>query len=229
LRAWNATLFFAFSVVLHLMLLLLILPSTLSTNHSKHVETSYIVLKLTFSFHNISWHLVLQFVISVANTKCKKQCSRFVNSAVAPGFAEVVFMLRCFLKCLLAPFHDCNADKTYHSLLPDKWDEHNLSTWDKCSRLFPYPAALGIIFCVSLLYNSPVVACHWLTLKVGYRTDVKRVNNQRNHITLSGRKCSIKHRCWFGSYALESYKVPSSRSMAMAKSTRRQHISKLVF
>jgi hypothetical protein len=43
------TLFFAFSVVLHLMLLLLILPTTLSTNHSKHVETSYIVLKLTFS------------------------------------------------------------------------------------------------------------------------------------------------------------------------------------
>jgi hypothetical protein len=42
-------LFFAFSVVLHLMLLLLILPTTLSTNHSKHVETSYIVLKLTFS------------------------------------------------------------------------------------------------------------------------------------------------------------------------------------
>jgi hypothetical protein len=68
------TLFFAFSVVLHLMLLLLILPTTLSTNHSKHVETSYIVLKLTFSVHNISWHLVLQFVISVANTKCKKQC-----------------------------------------------------------------------------------------------------------------------------------------------------------
>jgi hypothetical protein len=48
------TLFFAFSVVLHLMLLLLILPATLSTNHSKHVETSYIVLKLTFSVHNIS-------------------------------------------------------------------------------------------------------------------------------------------------------------------------------
>jgi hypothetical protein len=46
--------FFAFSVVLHLMLLLLILPATLSTNHSKHVETSYIVLKLTFSVHNIS-------------------------------------------------------------------------------------------------------------------------------------------------------------------------------
>jgi hypothetical protein len=43
------TLFFAFSVVLHLMLFLLILPTTLSTNHSKHVETSYIVLKLTFS------------------------------------------------------------------------------------------------------------------------------------------------------------------------------------
>jgi hypothetical protein len=48
------TLFFAFRVVLHLMLLLLILPATLSTNHSKHVETSYIVLKLTFSVHNIS-------------------------------------------------------------------------------------------------------------------------------------------------------------------------------
>jgi hypothetical protein len=48
------TLFFAFSVVLHLMLLLLILTATLSTNHSKHVETSYIVLKLTFSVHNIS-------------------------------------------------------------------------------------------------------------------------------------------------------------------------------
>jgi hypothetical protein len=68
-------LFFAFSVVLHLMLVLLILPATLSTNHSKHVETSYIVLKLTFSVHNISWHLVLQFVISVANTKHKKQCT----------------------------------------------------------------------------------------------------------------------------------------------------------
>jgi hypothetical protein len=40
------TLFFAFSVVLHLMLLLLILPTTLSTNHSKHVETSYIVLQV---------------------------------------------------------------------------------------------------------------------------------------------------------------------------------------
>jgi hypothetical protein len=50
----GTTLFFAFSVVLHLMLLLLILPATLSTNHSKHVETSYIVLKLTFSVHNIS-------------------------------------------------------------------------------------------------------------------------------------------------------------------------------
>jgi hypothetical protein len=36
------------------MLLLLILPATLSTNHLKHVETSYIVLKLTFSVHNIS-------------------------------------------------------------------------------------------------------------------------------------------------------------------------------
>jgi hypothetical protein len=69
--AWT-TLFFAFSVVLHLMLLLLILPTTLSINHSTHVETSYIVLKLTFSVHNISWHLVLQFVISVANTKKQK-------------------------------------------------------------------------------------------------------------------------------------------------------------
>jgi hypothetical protein len=39
----------AFSVVLHLMLLLLSLPATLYTNHSKHVETSYIVLRLTFS------------------------------------------------------------------------------------------------------------------------------------------------------------------------------------
>jgi hypothetical protein len=76
------TLFFAFSVVLHLMLLLLILPATLSTNHSKHVETSYIVLKLTFSVHNISWHLVLQFVISVANTKCKKQCTPNTPNAV---------------------------------------------------------------------------------------------------------------------------------------------------
>jgi hypothetical protein len=74
-KSRKTTLFFAFSVVLHLMLLLLILPETLSTNHSKHVETSYIVLKLTFSVHNISWHLVLQFVISVANTKCKKQYS----------------------------------------------------------------------------------------------------------------------------------------------------------
>jgi hypothetical protein len=43
------TLFLAFSVVLHLMLLLLILPATLYTNHLKHVETSYIVLRLTFS------------------------------------------------------------------------------------------------------------------------------------------------------------------------------------
>jgi hypothetical protein len=46
------TLFFAFSVVLHLMLLLLILPATLYSNHLKHlkhVETSYIVLRLTFS------------------------------------------------------------------------------------------------------------------------------------------------------------------------------------
>jgi hypothetical protein len=42
----HTTLFFAFSVVLHLMLLLLILPATLSTNHSKHVETSYIVLQV---------------------------------------------------------------------------------------------------------------------------------------------------------------------------------------
>jgi hypothetical protein len=42
----TGTLFFAFSVVLHLMLLLLILPATLSTNHSKHVETSYIVLQV---------------------------------------------------------------------------------------------------------------------------------------------------------------------------------------
>jgi hypothetical protein len=68
----SATLFFAFSVVLHLTLLLLILPATLYTNHLKHVETSYIVLRLTFSVCNISWHLVLQFVISVANTKSKK-------------------------------------------------------------------------------------------------------------------------------------------------------------
>jgi hypothetical protein len=49
-----STLFFAFSVVLHLMLLLLILPATLYTNHLKHVETSYIVLRLTFSVCNIS-------------------------------------------------------------------------------------------------------------------------------------------------------------------------------
>jgi hypothetical protein len=42
----ETTLFFAFSVVLHLMLLLLILPATLSTNHSKHVENSYIVLQV---------------------------------------------------------------------------------------------------------------------------------------------------------------------------------------
>jgi hypothetical protein len=40
------TLLLAFSVVLHLMLLLLILPTTLYTNHLKHVETSYIVLQV---------------------------------------------------------------------------------------------------------------------------------------------------------------------------------------
>jgi hypothetical protein len=34
----------AFSVVLRLMLLLLNLPATLYTNHSKHVETNYIVV-----------------------------------------------------------------------------------------------------------------------------------------------------------------------------------------
>jgi hypothetical protein len=51
----STTLFFAFSVALHLMLLLLILPATLYTNnHLKHVETSYIVLRLTFSVCNIS-------------------------------------------------------------------------------------------------------------------------------------------------------------------------------
>jgi hypothetical protein len=50
----HTTLFLAFSVVLHLMLLLLILPATLYTNHLKHVETSYIVLRLTFSVCNIS-------------------------------------------------------------------------------------------------------------------------------------------------------------------------------
>jgi hypothetical protein len=49
-----STLFFAFSVVLQLMLLLLILPATLYTNHLKHVETSYIVLRLTFNVCNIS-------------------------------------------------------------------------------------------------------------------------------------------------------------------------------
>jgi hypothetical protein len=42
----NTTLFLTFSVVLYLMLLLLILPTTLNTNHSKHVETSYIVLQV---------------------------------------------------------------------------------------------------------------------------------------------------------------------------------------
>jgi hypothetical protein len=50
----KTTLFFAFSVVLHLMLFLLNLPATLYTNHLKHVETSYIVLRLTFSVYNIS-------------------------------------------------------------------------------------------------------------------------------------------------------------------------------
>jgi hypothetical protein len=79
-----------FSVVLHLMLLLLILPTTLSTNHSKHVETSYIVLKLTFSIHNISWHLVLQFVISIANTKRKKQCTYGDSRKI-----DVNFLLPC--------------------------------------------------------------------------------------------------------------------------------------
>jgi hypothetical protein len=44
--------FWLFSVVLHL--ILLILPATLYTNHLKHVETSYIVLRLTFSVCNIS-------------------------------------------------------------------------------------------------------------------------------------------------------------------------------
>jgi hypothetical protein len=62
----STTLFLAFSIVLHLMLLLLILPTTLYTNHLKHVETSCIVLRLTFSVCNISWYLVLPFLISVA-------------------------------------------------------------------------------------------------------------------------------------------------------------------
>jgi hypothetical protein len=77
------------------MLLLLILPATLSTNHSKHVETSYIVLKLTFSVHNISWHLVLQFVISVANTKCKKQYTCVAKSC-SHGCPLVFFYWRNF-------------------------------------------------------------------------------------------------------------------------------------
>jgi hypothetical protein len=68
----RTTLLLAFSVVLHLMLLLLNLSATLYTNHLKHIETSYILLRLTFSVCNISWHLMLQFVISVANTKSQK-------------------------------------------------------------------------------------------------------------------------------------------------------------
>ena len=88
--------FWLFSVVLHIMLLLLILPTTLYTNHVEtsyivfrltfsvcniswnlnHVETSYIILRLTFSVCIISWNLVLQFVISIANTKSQKQCSK---------------------------------------------------------------------------------------------------------------------------------------------------------
>jgi hypothetical protein len=46
LQTWHltySTLLLAFSVVLHLMLLL---PATLYTNHSKHVEPSYIVLQV---------------------------------------------------------------------------------------------------------------------------------------------------------------------------------------
>jgi uncharacterized membrane protein len=59
------TTFGFYSVVLNLMLLLISLPATLYTNHSKHVETSYIVLRLTFSVATLvtlysGWHLVLQ-------------------------------------------------------------------------------------------------------------------------------------------------------------------------
>jgi hypothetical protein len=52
---FSTTLFLAFSVVLHLMLLLLNLSATLYTNHLKHVKTSYIVLRLTFSVCNSVW------------------------------------------------------------------------------------------------------------------------------------------------------------------------------